>query len=146
MERIYSIDELRRILSPVFVRYGVKCAILFGSYGKARATEKSNVDLLVDSGLRGLQFIGFAEDLRSALGKNIDVFDVSHIEPHSSIEREIRNTGGTPLRNVLAWAIHWSGPAVSFVYPYIHFTMFRLCHFCAVLPLQNAKSSRATFP
>lgn len=93
MEQIYSIDELKSILSPVFVRYGIKRAILFGSYGRNCATEKSDVDLLVDSSLRGLRFIKFTEDLRSALGKNIDVFDVSHIEPHSSIECEIRETG-----------------------------------------------------
>jgi predicted nucleotidyltransferase len=87
MERIYSINELRRILLPIFVRYSVKRAILFGSYGRACATEKSDVDLLVDSGLRGLRFIEFTEELRSALGKDIDVFDVSHIEPHSRIEQ-----------------------------------------------------------
>jgi len=93
MERIYSVDELRRILSPIFARYGVKRAILFGSYGRNCADGKSDIDLLVDSGLRGLRFIEFTEELRGALGKDIDVFDVSHIEPHSRIELEIRETG-----------------------------------------------------
>jgi len=95
LEQIYSIDELRSILSPVFVRYGVKRAVLFGSYVKDCATGKSDVDLLVDSGLRGLRFIGLSEELRSALRKDVDVFDVSHIKPHSLIEREIRDTGVT---------------------------------------------------
>lgn len=95
MEQIYSIDDLRSILSPVFARYGVKRAVLFGSYGKKSATEKSDVDLLVDSGLRGLRFIGLSEELRSALQKDVDVFDVSHITPQSRIDREIRNTGVT---------------------------------------------------
>ncbi len=95
MEQIYSIDELRSILSPVFVRYGVKRAVLFGSYGKSRATEKSDVDLLVDSGLRGLRFVGLSEALRTTLKKDVDVFDISHIEPHSPIEREIHDTGVT---------------------------------------------------
>jgi len=31
MGQIYSIEDLRSILSPVFVRYGVKRAVLFGS-------------------------------------------------------------------------------------------------------------------
>lgn len=95
MEQIYSIDDLRSILSPVFARYGVKRAVLFGSYGKKSATEKSDVDLLVDSGLRGLRFIGLSEELRSALQKDVDVFDVSHITPQSRIDRDIRNTGVT---------------------------------------------------
>jgi len=95
LEQIYSIDDLRSILSPVFALYGVKRAVLFGSYGKNVATEKSDVDLLVDSGLRGLRFVGLSEELRSALHKDVDVFDVSHIEPQSRIEREIRDTGVT---------------------------------------------------
>lgn len=93
MEQIYSIDDLRTILSPVFARYNVKRAVLFGSYGKNGATEKSDVDLLVDSGLRGLRFIGLSEELRSVLHKDVDVFDVSHITPESRIEHEIRDTG-----------------------------------------------------
>lgn len=93
MEQVYSIEELKYILSPVFARYGVKRAILFGSYGRNCAAGKSDIDLLVDSGLRGLRFIEFTEELRGALGKDIDVFDVSHIEPHSRIELEIRETG-----------------------------------------------------
>lgn len=92
MGRIYSIPELQSILTPIFARYGVKRAVLFGSYGTVSATEKSDVDLLVDSGLR---FIGLTEDIRTALHKEVDLFDVSHIEPHSLIEQEIRNTGVT---------------------------------------------------
>lgn len=93
MDQIYSISEIKNLLEPVFVRYGVKRAVLFGSYGKKNATENSDVDLLVDSGLRGLRFIALAEDVRTALKKDTDIFDVSHIEPHSRIEREIYNTG-----------------------------------------------------
>jgi len=93
MGQVYSIEELKNILSPIFARYGVKRAILFGSYGRNCAAGKSDIDLLVDSGLRGLRFIEFTEELRSALGKDIDVLDVSHIEPHSRIEREIQDTG-----------------------------------------------------
>ena len=64
-----------------------------GSYSKAAATENSDIDLLVDSGLKGLQFVGLSEDIREALDKDIDVFDVTHIEPESRIENEIRSTG-----------------------------------------------------
>lgn len=90
---IYSISEIKRILSPIFDQYEVNRAILFGSYSKAEATENSDMDLLVDSGLKGLRFIGLTEDIREALDKDIDVFDVTHIEPDSRIENEIRSTG-----------------------------------------------------
>ena len=66
---------------------------MFGSYSKAMATENSDIDLLVDSGLRGLRFVGLSKDIREAFDKDIDVFDVTHIEPKSRIENEIRSTG-----------------------------------------------------
>ena len=95
MEKIYTVPQLRAILSPVFSRYGVRRAVLFGSYGKGTATEKSDVDLLVDSGLRGLKFVGFLDEVQRTVGKDVDLFDVAHIQAGSKIEREIRDTGIT---------------------------------------------------
>lgn len=91
--QVYSVSEIRNILLPVFVRYEINRAILFGSYSKAAATETSDVDLLVDSGLRGLKFIGLSEDVRKALNKDIDIFDVTHIELNSKIDDENKSTG-----------------------------------------------------
>ena len=95
MPSVYTVPQLRDILSPVFARYGIRRAVLFGSYVKGTATEKSDVDLLVDSGLRGLRFFGFMDDVQRAVGKEVDLFDVTHIESGSLIDREIRNTGVT---------------------------------------------------
>lgn len=92
---IYTVPQLQETLSPVLARNGVKKAVLFGSYSKGSATEKSDVDLLVDSGLKGLRFIGFLNEVQEALGKNVDLFDVSHIEPGSLIDQEIQRTGVT---------------------------------------------------
>ncbi len=93
MEQQYSPADVRSILMPVFSRYKVKRAVLFGSFAKGTANEKSDVDLLVDSGLRGLQFISLCEDVRMALGKDVDMFDVTHIERGAKIDREIAATG-----------------------------------------------------
>lgn len=95
MSAIYTVPQLRQILVPVFDTYGIKKAILFGSYGKGTATEKSDIDLLVDSGLRGLRFVGFMDDVQRAVGKAVDLFDVTHIESGSRIDQEIRETGVT---------------------------------------------------
>ena len=93
-DKIFSSDEIADSLKPVFERYGVKSAILFGSYGKGTATEKSDVDLLVDSSLRGLRFASLIESVRETLGdKTIDMFDVTHIDSGSLIDREIHQTG-----------------------------------------------------
>ncbi len=49
----------------------------------------------MDSNLRGLKFVGFLDDVQTALGKEVDLFDVSHVQPGSLIDREIRETGVT---------------------------------------------------
>lgn len=95
MEKVYSVSQLKSALSPVFDKHGVRRAVLFGSYGKGTATTDSDVDLLVDSGLRGLRFVGLLDDVQRALGKPVDLFDVTHIEAGSRIDREIRETGVT---------------------------------------------------
>ena len=89
-----SVKDIQERLKPVFANHNIQQAILFGSYGKGTATTQSDVDLLVNSNLRGLKFVGFVEKLREALGgKEMDVFDVSHIEPKSRIAEEIKRTG-----------------------------------------------------
>lgn len=92
---IYTIPQLKEVISPILMKNNVKKAVLFGSYGKGAATEKSDVDLLVDSGLCGLSFVGFLEELRETLKKDVDLFDISHIESGSPIDEEIRATGVT---------------------------------------------------
>lgn len=89
-----SISEIKTILSPVFSNYGISRAILFGSVAKGTATGKSDLDLLVDSNLRGLKFfVGFMEAVRRAVDMPVDILDRSHIESNSKIDREIRSTG-----------------------------------------------------
>ncbi|MDR3012034.1 MAG: nucleotidyltransferase domain-containing protein [Chitinispirillales bacterium] len=91
---IYNIDEIRTRLTPIFERHGVRSAILFGSYARGDARSKSDVDLLVDSGLRGLSFFGLWEYVRMALDdKRVDLIDVRFVEQGSQIDNEIRETG-----------------------------------------------------
>lgn len=93
MSKIYSIPELQELLTPIFRQNGVKQAVLFGSYAHGHATAKSDIDLLVDSGLRGLAFFGLLEDVATAIDAPVDLLDVSQIEKNSRIDREIRESG-----------------------------------------------------
>lgn len=95
MAAIYTVPQLQQLLTPVLAENGIKKAVLFGSYGKGVATEKSDVDLLVDSDLRGLRFVGLLEQVQRLLGKEVDLFDVRHIEAGSLIDQEIQATGVT---------------------------------------------------
>ncbi len=92
-ETVYTIDQLKERLIPVFIDNSIKKAVLFGSYGKGNASKESNIDLLVDSGLKGLRFVGLIEDIRRAVDKDVDVFDITHVEKDSKIDLEIKETG-----------------------------------------------------
>lgn len=92
-DTIYTIDDIKTMLNPVFAKNNVKKAVLFGSYVKGLANSQSDVDLLLDSGLRGLKFVGLIEDVRSALDKDVDVFDATHIVEGSKISSEIAKDG-----------------------------------------------------
>ena len=93
MPGVQTVFEITNKLTPVFDAYGVKSAILFGSIAKGTATENSDLDLMVDSGLRGLQFVGLMEAVRSAVLLPVDMFDITHIEKGSRIDCEIQKTG-----------------------------------------------------
>ena len=52
---VYSISEIKEIVSDVAKKYGVKKAALFGSYCNGDPTPQSDIDLLIDKGeIRGL--------------------------------------------------------------------------------------------
>lgn len=89
----YTIEQIKVILAPIFSEYHVRKATLFGSYAKGTAKEKSDIDLLVDSGLKGMAFFGLLEDVVTALGKDVDMLDTSQVEPQSLVDHEIEQTG-----------------------------------------------------
>lgn len=91
----YNVSDIQTMLTPVFDDYDISRAVLFGSVAKGTATEKSDLDLLVDSKLHGLKFVGFMEAVYQAIGMPVDILDVTHIEKGSRIDREIRSTGVT---------------------------------------------------
>lgn len=88
-----TLENIMPKLLPVFKQYGIKKATVFGSVAKGQAAGTSDIDLLVDSGLRGLRFSGLLASITDAVDAPVDLFDVTHIEPGSQIDREIRRTG-----------------------------------------------------
>ena len=92
-ETVYTTQQIKTILQPVFADYNVEKSVLFGSYAKGQADKRSDVDILADSGLKGLVFFGLLEDVTTSLDKNIDLIDVTQVAKNSSIDNEITNTG-----------------------------------------------------
>ncbi len=93
MERAYSVEQIKTRLAPVFQKNGVRRATLFGSYSKGRATSASDIDILVDSGLRGMSFFGLLEDVCQSVACSVDLIDTADVIPGSRVDDEIRRTG-----------------------------------------------------
>lgn len=96
MQPKYTIQQLQDRLAPVFRKNGVRKATLFGSYSKGVADSYSDIDLMVDSGLRGLRglrFFGLLKDVCTSLDCKVDLINMDDIIPNSRIDHEIRRTG-----------------------------------------------------
>ena len=89
---VYSVDELRIIVSDVAKQYGVKKVALFGSYSTGKQTSDSDIDLLVDKGeIKGLFMLNrFINSLQDKLDKKVDVITYDSLE-HSLIKTYINN-------------------------------------------------------
>ncbi len=102
MERINRIDEEKGILTiedievicaDVFSLYRVRYAYLFGSYAKSKPNEKSDVDLLVSSDVKGLKFYEMVEKLRERLHKKVDVLDIKQLASNEKLLDEVLRSG-----------------------------------------------------
>ena len=90
-----TVMDVQKQITPILKSFGVRRAVLFGSIAKGNATEHSDLDLMVDSGLRGFDFIELGESVRLAVNRSVDIIDVTHIQKGSKIEHEIMQTGVT---------------------------------------------------
>lgn len=93
MSNIYSLNEIKQKLAPIFAEYDITKAILFGSYAKGQATEMSDIDLVIDCKQRGLSFYGIIAAIEEGLKKDCDVFRATSIERGSRLSQEIEETG-----------------------------------------------------
>ncbi|MDD3693537.1 MAG: nucleotidyltransferase domain-containing protein [Oscillospiraceae bacterium] len=73
----YSIEELKRIITPIARKYQIPVVYLFGSYARGQADENSDVDILIEregSAIKSLFDLGaFYNELNETLGKSVDV-------------------------------------------------------------------------
>jgi predicted nucleotidyltransferase len=90
---VYTVNDIKEKLLPVFKKHNIKKAILFGSYAKGSADNRSDIDIMVDSNLRGLAFYGLLEDVVNTIGKSVDLLDKQQIKAESKVEQEINATG-----------------------------------------------------
>ena len=90
---ILTLEQIKKACKTVLDEYSVKYCILFGSYAKGSAGEKSDVDLLISTDVTGLKFFGIVEGLRNELHKKVDLLDLKQLTNNSELLDEILKDG-----------------------------------------------------
>ena len=92
---VYTANEIKEKLEPIFRSAPIEKAILFGSYAKGLQTPSSDVDIVIDSKgkLLNINFYGVLEDITECLGKQIDLIEVSEIRKDSPINNALEQEG-----------------------------------------------------
>ena len=90
----YSVEEIKRRVTPVAQKYHLTAVYLFGSYARGDATAGSDVDLLVDLSGTGIDSLfklgGLYSDLESALETGIDLITTASLEQATNLRSQLR--------------------------------------------------------
>lgn len=77
MENIYSVGEIKNLLEPIFEKYGLLRASVFGSYAKGTADKNSDINLLIyiDESFDIEKYKGFKDEVTKTLSKEVDLLE-----------------------------------------------------------------------
>jgi predicted nucleotidyltransferase len=73
--KLYTINEIKKKLSPVAKKYGVKRMYLFGSYARGEAKPSSDIDLRIDGnlGFGYIKYFAMSDDFQAKFRKPLDL-------------------------------------------------------------------------
>lgn len=90
---LLSIEEIREKVRKVLSKYDVSFCYLFGSYSRGQAKASSDIDLIISTTLKGLDFVGLIEELRDELHKKIDLINVKTLTDNPDLLMEVLKDG-----------------------------------------------------
>ena len=90
---ILTTEQIEKCCKEVLEAYQVEYCYLFGSYAKGKATEQSDVDLLISTKETGLRFYEIAERLRESLHKKVDLLDMKQLVNNETLIHEMLKDG-----------------------------------------------------
>ena len=90
---ILTAERIKEICEEIFPAFEVEYCYLFGSYAKNKATEQSDVDLLVSTQVTGIKFYDLVELLHEKLRKNADVLNTDQLKDNPLLVNEILKDG-----------------------------------------------------
>ena len=90
---ILTLERIREGVNKICSKYNINFCYLFGSYAKKYAKDESDIDLLVDTDITGLNFYGLVEELRVELKKEVDLIRLKDILNNNDLLKEILKDG-----------------------------------------------------
>ena len=95
VKAMLSVADIRTVVEPIVKNTKVQKIVLFGSYAKGAASEKSDIDLCVISNgaITGLAFFELKSKFEDAFSAGIDLLPDLDIIPNSPVEKQINETG-----------------------------------------------------
>ncbi|MBC7765672.1 MAG: nucleotidyltransferase domain-containing protein [Hyphomonadaceae bacterium] len=86
---MYRIEQIKAIVTPLFIAYGVTKGAVFGSYARGDETESSDVDLLFSIGksMPLSKWHEMEDEIQKALGKRVDFVEYGTLSKR--VEQEV---------------------------------------------------------
>ncbi len=86
-----TLEQISEIVRPIAQKYNIEKIYLFGSYARGEALPESDLDFLVFGGdkFKLTRIFAFAEDLREAFEKDIDVYEIHEVNQESMFYKSI---------------------------------------------------------
>ncbi len=77
LEKQEAITQIKKLTEPIFKKYGVEKAYVFGSYARGDYNEESDIDIIiVAKNIRSLLVIGaILEALKQVLQREVDLIE-----------------------------------------------------------------------
>ncbi len=77
-----DIQTIKQKTTPLFQRYNVRKAAVFGSAARGEEKSGSDIDILVEMGKgRAFDFFSLQEDLRERFGRRVDLVEYVALRP-----------------------------------------------------------------
>ena len=92
--KIYSIQEIKKMINKILKKYNIDKAYIFGSYARGEATESSDIDIMIKKGnlTTLLELSKMAIEIEEKFKKNVDIVteesytdDIKHVQIPSII-------------------------------------------------------------